>query len=266
MRFDIDSSESSQFLSGLLILVSSFIKEIAISVKGEVASSSYIKMTADVIRQFGYAISEKETSLLIVRKVNQLPARMTYVCDPDYSTVCYVWLFSLLVNKQVWVKKPVSSYQPDYGFIDVLKEIGVRFIETKDCIAIDINHKDYITEPKTIDMSNMPDQIITLAFLALFMNMNLSISGCRTLQTKESNRIDGIFENIAILGGKATYLKETLTIITSMNINENSTLKTYNDHRFALTFLVIKQRHTKIQIDNVNCINKSCPNFLDIIH
>ena len=226
-------------------------------------------MTKDVINLFGYDIE-----LANDNKINLIPhtlpseyrtpntEHLQYTCEPDYSSVGYYWFYSYLLRKRVFIPKMKCVFQPDYYFIDILKDLGIRFIEDESYISIDITslcngYKGGWLAKQSIDMSEMPDQIITLSFMALFIEDSISITGCETLRLKESDRIAGIIENITILGGQAIFHDGVLTIHPLGKLPNRCILKTYNDHRFALTFTVLKSKFPYLEIDNINCINKS---------
>jgi 3-phosphoshikimate 1-carboxyvinyltransferase len=227
-------------------------------------------MTEDVLKKFGIKV-QRSNNLITVNGSqvdNSQLSTMDYVLPPDYSTACYYWFYSYLLKKEIYIKNDCSIYQPDYDFKNVLKSIGINIIDDTSEGAISVSpDKSAIT----INMTNMPDQIITLSFwlLTLYNNTkvddtNISnktcwyeIIGCGTLIYKESNRIEGILENIKLLGGEATYSDRILTIFPLNKEPLACTLKTYNDHRFAMTFLVLKQKYPYLQIDNVNCVYKS---------
>jgi len=231
--FHIDSSESSQFISSLLMLKSVHHE---ININGKAQSDSYVKMTNDVISYF----HEKE-----------------FILDPDYSTACYYWFNSYLLKKFKYIKKIGKIHHPDYYFINIMQDLGIKFIEKADYISVDVSSDMYLTSSKIIDMSDMPDQIITLVFMALSSGLFINISGCETLYKKESDRITGIIENCKLLGGNAEYKDGLLTITPFKNTPNKCMLKTYNDHRFALTFLVLQKKYKYLEIDDVKCITKS---------
>jgi len=219
--FNIDTSQSSQFLSSLLLFRSAF-PDTIINLTNSGGSLGYIRMTEEAI------------SLLPLPHTRTLRVLL----DPCYSTACYVWLYSFLMDKEVFIPAMRGIFQPDYSFIGVIERVKNA-------------------EELAIDMSNMPDQIITLAFLCLVTGVSAFITGCETLANKESNRIAGIIENVKRLGGYAEYASDTLYIKPLKDKPKECLLHTYNDHRFACTFWVLQQKYGYLQIDNLHCISKS---------
>ncbi|MCL2063486.1 MAG: hypothetical protein FWG98_03810 [Candidatus Cloacimonetes bacterium] len=294
--FYLNSSDSSQFLSSLMMFASSrkLVSKIVLSINDDydkidelqgiknddnfntdncvkntfLPSQSYIKMTEDILKLFNTYISYSKNEICVTP--NSPPLKINISSDPDYSTACYFWLYSFLMKKPLFIQKSKNIYQPDYYFIEIIKRLNISFINKKDFIAIDINKIDSFPNALLFDMTNMPDQIITLAFLLLIIGVKAKIHGCQTLAKKESNRLEGIIENIKILGGEAFYENELLHIIPAGSLfdngkRDNYLLKTYNDHRFAMTFLVLRQKYPFINIDNIDCIAKSYKDFLVMI-
>ncbi|MCL1827231.1 MAG: hypothetical protein FWG20_04230, partial [Candidatus Cloacimonetes bacterium] len=256
----IDSSRSSQFLSSVLMLTSS--KDIKVKAS-QVPSKSYIKMTEDVLGLFGYNLLIKDDNQWSVQKSGgEVVGHLDICLDPDYSTLCYVLFRSFLLSEEVALPKMTNIYQPDYDFIDIIKKMGVNIGYHKSQHSITFGEKGIITKTELFfDMADMPDQIITLSFWSLFLHAPTHITGCATLIYKESDRIAGILANIKLLGGKAEYKEGCLTIFPLQTEPQKCTLQTYNDHRFALTFLVLKEKWSYLEIDNIDCINKSAQIF-----
>lgn len=258
----IDSSQSSQFLSSLLMLASSVNGKFTIQTKNKIASKSYIKSTIDLLNYFEIDVSPENDEFHVFGK--NITRKTEFDCDPDYSSACYVWLYSALNNKQITVKQAKNIYQADYGFLKILAMIGFNTVFDNDLLYL---NSQTIKAPQHyhFNMENMPDQIITLAFLSLFSNFSVSISGCETLALKESDRITGILANIKLLGGQASFANNTLSVKPLLNKPLKVKLLTFNDHRFAMTFVVLKKIYPYLEIDNTDCIAKSYPEFINIM-
>ena len=260
--FTLENCDSSQYLSSILMFASSQKKEMKIIFKNP-QIISYIKMTRDILNLFGYSMISTEKEIIVLPQKVPFKKEIFFICDPDYSTACYLWLYSILVKKEVFIKKIGIIHHPDYYFIDVLKLLGIKFIEKEGFVSVETTETTSLKNDLFVDMSSMPDQIITLAFLALFSGIKIQISGCETLPQKESNRVTGIIENVEILGGKAFFDDGVLNIFPFDKVSLKPILKTFCDHRFALTFIILKQKVPSIEIDSIDSISKSYPGFID---
>jgi len=241
--FIIDSSTSSQFLSALM-LYCSYYQDTKI-IGGDTATShAYIRMTREVIHLLPQPPLPHSTISLKL--------------DPDYSTACYVWLYSYLQRKEIFIAKLTNIYQPDYKFVAIMWELGIDFIEKDGYISVSLDSPFPCSHDNiSVDMSDLPDQIITLAFLCLIAGVRAEISGCGSLRYKESDRIAGILENVALLGGEASFADNVL-YIEPLSVQPSACmLKTYHDHRFACVFWVLQQKFTFLEVDDVECVSKS---------
>jgi len=240
----LGSNISSQFFSAILLYCSFFKDTEIIGGGGTAPSLSYIRMTSEVIRML------PDPSIT--------PSTLSVKLDPDYSTVCYIWLYSYLCKKEIFIQETPTIYHPDYYFMLVLWNLGIIFTQKNGTTSVSLQSPFPCPHSEiTVNMKRMPDQIITLAFLCLVAGVKAQISGCANLAHKESNRIVGIIENVHLLGGKAEYTDDTLTIEPLSDQPTPCTLKTYHDHRFACVFWVLQQKYPFLEIDDVQCASKS---------
>ena len=90
-----------------------------------------------------------------------------------------------------------------------------------------------------------------------------TMKGLSELRHKESDRVKSIVLNLKKLGfdiinkGENIYIKYKKVVIS--NIKE---VKTYGDHRIAMSFSILKLIYgKKIKIDDPSCISISYPEF-----
>ena len=114
----------------------------------------------------------------------------------------------------------------------------------------------------------MIDEIPIFSILASFSNGISSFTGGNQLKNKESNRIKSLYEGLKALNIKVFKKNDGLKIIGNKLIkdNKNIKIKSYYDHRIAMSFLIMSLAYKKkIIIDNIECINTSFPNFFKSI-
>ena len=132
---------------------------------------------------------------------------------------------------------------------------------------------------KFIDCRNFPDAVPTLVStfaLAWFLKVgnkhdyDIVFQGISNLITKESNRIEALNVNLLILGFELTKVNEEDYQLTQLNysadVNEILTIKTFNDHRIAMSFAPWKLVFPQLQFDDVRCVEKSFPDFWNQIN
>ena len=260
-NFFLDEIDSSQYVSSLMMLISVPMTRMPINCNLKNISSSYIKMTEDILTKFNTKIFSLNNTITIQKKLI-IPLHISF--ETDYSTACYIFLYSMIMEKPIYIKKIHDFSQPDYKFLEVLKKINFYIFEDDDYVSIDINMISPL-ENLLIDMKDMPDQIITLAFLAFCLHFTVNITGCESLSLKESDRVKGIIKNIKLLGGHADYSNGILSITPSYEDPLECELLTFRDHRFAMTFWVMKQKFSYLAIDYLGCIDKSYLGFRKLI-
>lgn len=272
LKFEIDSSESSQFLSSLLLFSANQNFKIFIKSYNNIASKSYVKTTIKILK-----ILNIDTSLCFYQYAYQaneslLNNNNEFICDPDYSTAPYLFIIGLMTNKKIFIKQSINRLQPDYSFRTTLTKLNCKKINSNHYYCfLQSTIKEVSDLPLVFDFNYMPDQIISLAFLSVLLNKEVIIKGIQTLNQKESKRVNAIIENIKLLGSNAISYGHYIHIIPSTNFPAKCYLKTYNDHRFAMIFVAmqliskINGNLPEIFIDNTDCIKKSYPNFLTIL-
>jgi len=121
--------------------------------------------------------------------------------------------------------------------------------------------EDFIFPEKIVlDMNNCPDIAQTLCVTAAALKIPFEISGLGTLRVKETDRLLALYNELKKLG---TETEITDSAIKSIGFNEsedNISIKTYQDHRMAMSFApfcLIKE----LNIEDENVVEKSYPMF-----
>ena len=256
-EISIRSDVSSQFVSALLLVSPLFEKGLRINLTGKPVSASYIKMTMKVMQDFGVT-AEWQDNRISVESGQSYHYRGVYQVEPDYSSACYFWTMGALSSRWICtVNQPGISVQPDYGFLDVLRRMGAEVKMKENWICLRRKKLQGIK----IDMRGMPDQVPTLAFLAIFADSPVRISGIEHLRHKESDRISSILQEMRKLEIKADYESGVLTIYPDPNFRRNAVLSSHNDHRIAMGLHLIRFMSPEITISGTGCIAKSYVGF-----
>ena len=117
-------------------------------------------------------------------------------------------------------------------------------------------------------VANMIDEIPIFSILASYSKGNSSFIGGNELKNKESNRIKSLYEGLNMCKVKVIKKRDGLKIFGNEknHVAGGAKIKTYDDHRIAMVFLVMSlASEKKIIIDNTNCIKTSFPNFLKLM-
>ena len=259
---NIDSSLSSQFISSLL-LISPYIKEgLKIKLKEEIVSMPYIDMTISLIKLFG-AIIEKQDNKITV-SYSPYTFKETFV-ENDWSSACFAYeKLSILKEGELFINNLYpDSLQPDSIAKEYFSLLGIETKFRNNGVELSYIHK-LISEEKELefDIKPSPDIFPSLVIASLFSEKKVSFKGIKSLEYKESNRIKSMLEGLQQIGANVD-LKDNKFIINgfSKQVNKKIKIKTYNDHRIAMAFVIASLKIPNIEIDNKDCVSKSFPMF-----
>lgn len=258
---DIDISESTQFLSALLMVAPMLENGLKINITSKKTEGSYIKITTKMMHQFG-------CDTLHEGSVYEIPAGQTYMAEtyliePDVSAACYFYAAAALTGGHVLVKNVHStSMQGDMKFLDVLKQMGCVIREEREGI--------YVTGPENgqysgvdVDMNDFSDQTMTLAAIAPFAKTPTYIKNIGHIRLQESDRIHAIVTELTRVGINVEEERDAIRI--HPGTPHGAVIQTYDDHRMAMAFALIGLKCEGIVIDNCECCGKTFENYFSVL-
>jgi 3-phosphoshikimate 1-carboxyvinyltransferase len=102
----------------------------------------------------------------------------------------------------------------------------------------------------------------TLAVVAAFAKGTTHITNVAHLRVKECDRLEAVATELSKMGVKVVNTDTGLKI--TGGLMQGATIKTYNDHRIAMSFAVAGLCVPKVCIDGETCVEKSFPNFWNV--
>ena len=161
---NIKCSESSQYLSALLLMAPCTPLGLDITVDGDPVSKPYIDMTVDIMRRFGIAVDRDGYRRFSVAG-GQAYQPGTYTVEPDCSQASYFWGAAAITGKAIKVKAlDRATRQGDIRLVRVLEEMGCTVSWEPDGITVTGGRLRGVA----VDMADMPDMVPTLAVVAAF--------------------------------------------------------------------------------------------------
>ena len=253
-RVVMNASQSSQFLSALLLVGCYGTSDLEIVLSGTLAARPYIEMTIRMMRDYGVQVYHENFQRFVVPH-GQSYHGMDYIIEPDVSNASYFWAMAVLTGGSVLLKGvQTDSLQGDIGFLEVLKKLGSQIKEQDDGIWLQ-GPADGVFPGIDIDMGGMPDQTMTLAAIAPFATSPTNIRNVALIKYHESNRIAAIINELARLGIASEETETGIKIYPG--IPKAAAIETYHDHRMAMAFSLIGLRVPGIQISNPSCTAKT---------
>ncbi len=259
---EIDTSVSTQYASGLLLAAALSSKPFRLILRGGRQDGSYINMTAALITAFGGNAQPLTTEKgFSVTPIYSAPSHFTV--EPDVSGACYFFALSLLCNACVLVEGVhAHSLQGDMRFLRLLQQKGLKIKETSDGIIADGENIPFYNGFDE-DMQDYSDQTMTVAVLAAFASSPSILRGISHIKAQECDRVNAIIKNLNALGARAFTNGEDIFI--EPNGTHPCKIKTFGDHRVAMSFALAGMKTGNVEIDDPDCCRKTFPDFFKII-
>ncbi len=266
-KIEIDGSISSQFISALLLISPSLEKGLEITIKGEIVSWSYILMTLDLLSELGIKVST------ILNTINVSPHSMAksqfsipttqYSVESDWSSASYWFGIVALSKNAEIILKGLSKHssQGDSVLPEVYRKLGVNSEFKNEALLL--RKSGASTDTFTYDFSDCPDIAQTVAVTCLGLKINCKLTGLSTLKHKETDRLLALKTELEKFGVEVVITNDSLEIrhTEPETRNPKPEIKTYNDHRMAMSFAPLALLHDNITIENPDVVQKSYPKF-----
>lgn len=261
-EISVDTTISSQFLSGLLM--SGFLLEegLQISYTGRNDNLPYVDITLHVMEAFGLQVEKEEGRYKILSGQSALGRQ--YEIEPDVSSACYFYAMAVLLKRMVTVKGVhLDSIQGDIRFLDILEKFGATIREGSQGLTVIGNVDSY--DGVEVDLKSCSDQTMTLAVLALFARSHTKMKGIKHIRFQESDRVLAIYNEVIRLGAFAEMGQDYITIFPMGSSGKEVEIETYQDHRMAMAFTLVGLRSEGVIILNPDCVKKSFANYFELI-
>ncbi|MFD1662270.1 3-phosphoshikimate 1-carboxyvinyltransferase [Streptomyces caeni] len=251
----VDSSLSSQFLSGLLMAAPLMRTPVALTVDGLV-SRPYIAMTLALMRRFGAKVTEPRGDVIQVEPGGYGAVDLTV--EPDASTASYVFAAAAVTGVTVTVPGlGRGSLQGDLRFADVLRRLGARVEVTE--AGTSVTGKGRLRGGFSVDMGEISDTFMTLAAVAPLADAPISIRGIAHARLKESDRLAAVAQNLRALGVDTDEGHDWITVHPGTPTGARIACR--RDHRIGMAFSVLGLRVPGITLDDPSCVGKTFPGF-----
>ncbi|MBM3420642.1 MAG: 3-phosphoshikimate 1-carboxyvinyltransferase, partial [Bacteroidetes bacterium] len=254
---EVDGSVSSQFLTGLLFSLPLAENDSIIHLSNP-TSKPYIDMTVDMLSRFGIEIENRDYSEFIIRG-RQLYKPATVMIEGDWSGASFFLVMAAIGGEITIGNLITDSLQADRRVVDALRMAGLTVITGNDRVTV----KSGDLKPFRFDITDCPDLAPPLAVLAAACKGKTVLSGTARLSAKESSRGENIRNNLEKLGSAVRLGSDTIEIEGSGALMHAMT-SSFSDHRMAMAMAAASVLSTEgITLDNVECISKSYPGFID---
>lgn len=263
-KVEVPATISSQFITSLLLIAGKLENGLEIHLVGEVTSRSYIEMTLDILTRFGIQNSFIGNTIKVESLINDHSSVINYEVESDWSSASYFYSFAALGRETMYLKSFYKqSTQGDSAIAKIYEEffgIKTRFNDGEHQVTLQPEPNFQFPEKITLDMNNCPDIAQTLCVTAAALKIPFEISGLGTLRVKETDRLLALYNELKKLGAETEITDSTIRSVSFNDPEEPISIKTYQDHRMAMSFApfcLIKEIH----IEDEEVVEKSYPMF-----
>ncbi len=259
---EIDSSASSQFVSGLLLAGARYQKGLTLRTVGDVPSRPHIDMTIDMLRRAGVTVEESDGAFHV--RNGEMRGRTWHV-EPDLSNATPFLAAAAVTRGRVTVAGwPTDTVQPGDRIREILQAMGCRVL-LKPRGAHESGVHDLTVEGPAslhginLDMSDIGELTPTVAAMAALADTPSELTGIAHLRGHETNRLAALVAEINRLGGRATELDDGIRIEPAPL--HGGDWMSYADHRMATAGAIIGLRVPGVRVEDIATTGKTMPDF-----
>lgn len=257
---DIDASESSQYISALMMIAPLLDAPLTIKLLGYVQSMPYINMTASMLSRCGAEV-EVDREKIDVAAPNGLKA--VEHAEPDWSAAAFWYEIAAVTAGWVTITGlPDNSLQGDRHTAALFEQLGVLTEFTDE--GAELSATPEIFSFFNADLSDMPDAVPAIVVTCCLTGIPFRISGIEALHHKECDRIEALQAEMAKLGCVLATEAYGTTLTwdgTRRAISELPVFDTYNDHRMAMALAPVALYLPGIVVKDAQVVSKSYPDY-----
>ena len=261
-KITIDASESSQFLSALLLIGPSTTHGITATHKGgPLPSMPHIDMTVQVLRDFGAEVTVDKGAQSWSVAAGKLNG-VDLVIEPDLSNAAPFLSIAMVCGGSITIADwPMQTTQPGDQLRQILATMGANTSLTDEGLTITGGESIHGID---IDLHDVGELTPAIAALAALADSPSRLRGIGHLRLHETDRLAALTREINSLGGDVVEDQTSLRITPAGKFGKGlhaGTFHTYDDHRLATAGAVIGLVVPGIEIENVATTRKTLPDF-----
>jgi 3-phosphoshikimate 1-carboxyvinyltransferase len=261
-RVRVRGDVSSQFLSALLmalpVVAGRAGRAVELEVEGELISKPYVAITTNLMARFGVTVAAADGGAFRVPASDGYVSPGTLLVEGDASAASYFLAAGAIAGGPVRVTGVGRrSIQGDVAFADALGRMGATIRWGDDWIeAESAGTLAGISQ----DCVAIPDAAMTLAVVALFAQGPTTLTGIASWRVKETDRIAAMAAELAKVGARVETGPDRIVVVPPARFAP-ATIDTYDDHRMAMCFSLVRFGGVPVRINDPGCVAKTFPGY-----
>ncbi|MDR0817523.1 MAG: 3-phosphoshikimate 1-carboxyvinyltransferase [Clostridiales Family XIII bacterium] len=265
--YELPGDVSSQFVSGLLFALPLLGGDSEIVLTTPLESADYVRMTLDVMADFGVeaAANEDGSGWKVTGKQHYKAAK--YRVETDWSQAAF-FLGAAALGRSVYTDglNP-DSIQGDRRIMNVLTDMGayvdgeMRAFPRRNTCTMTALPPPGGLRAVTIDVSGIPDLVPPVAAIACYAAGTTRLVNAGRLRIKESDRLKALVTELSKIGANIKEEDDALIIVGQTQLAGGSCIS-WNDHRIAMALaLAAIGCKDPVRLTGWESVKKSYPNF-----
>ena len=263
-KISIDSSSSSQFISGLLL--SGALLPLGLDLRHQgaaIPSLPHIQMSIEALAAHGVEVRVEQNHWQI--DPGEIRAADTHI-QPDLTNAAAFLAAAAIAGGSVTVADwPETTTQPGELIVNILRAMGCQI--SSDAAGLRVE-SDGNLKPLHLDLSSASELTPVVAVLAAFADGESTITGVAHIRLHEADRLAALEDQLNACGVPAHQIDDGLvisgkpraTVLTTVVPPEPVLLKSYGDHRLAHSAALLGLKYPVI-IDDISVTSKTMPDF-----
>ncbi len=242
-EYFIDGNISSQFITGMLLALSTLSGDSRIIINTRLESEPYVNMTMAAMAEFGVRVYREEEACFFLFGGQEYRSGEKTV-EGDWSNGAFIDALGLLGGEVNQLGLRADSLQGDKIYRELFDKLDKGFSE--------------------IDISDCPDLGPILFTVAAARN-GARFIGTRRLRDKESDRARAMRLELSKFGAELTVEENSVTVAPKRLHAPTERLCGHNDHRIVMSLAVLSTLFGG-EIEGCEAVRKSYPQFFENIN
>ncbi|CAB4647991.1 unannotated protein [freshwater metagenome] len=259
----IDASESSQFVSALLLAGCRYDAGVSVIHSGSaLPSMPHIDMSVEVLRELGIRVDVdiKDSTNATWTVHPGVPRSFNVTVEPDLSNAAPFLAAALVCGGSVAIPDwPTQTTQAGDALVKLLPKLGATVSRDGTDLVVtggsEINGID-------VDLHDVGELTPVIAALCALATGPSTLRGIAHLRGHETDRLAALVAEINKLGGKATETADGIHIEPAKL--HGGQFATYSDHRMAMAGAVLGLAVADLVIEDIATTSKTLPDFANM--
>ena len=259
----IDASESSQFVSALLLAGCRYDAGVSVIHSGSaLPSMPHIDMSVEVLRELGIRVDVdiKDSTNATWTVHPGMPRSFNVTVEPDLSNAAPFLAAALVCGGSVAIPDwPTQTTQAGDALVKLLPKLGATVSRDGSDLVVTGGSKINGIDVDLHDVGELTPVIAALCALATGPS---TLRGIAHLRGHETDRLAALVTEINKLGGKATETADGIHIEPAKL--HGGQFATYSDHRMAMAGAVLGLAVADLVIEDIATTSKTLPDFANM--